>query len=136
VVEALQQLRPDVQVIYTYFSPSAEAFARRHGGGRVEAHSAGSRPSGRVNPRAVAFMEEVGIDLREHRSESLDAVPATGYAAVITMGCGDECPYIPAAIHEGWALMDPKTLDDDGFRAVRDEIERRVLDLLARLEVR
>jgi arsenate reductase len=114
-------------------SQMAEAFARRLGGGRVEAHSAGSRPSGRINPRAVAFMAERGIDLSTQRSKSLDAVGGEPFDAVVTMGCGDACPWLPAARREDWALPDPKLLDDAGFRGVRDEIERRVGVLLAEL---
>jgi arsenate reductase (thioredoxin) len=116
-------------------SQMAEAFARRLGGGRVEAHSAGSRPSGRINPRAVAFMAERGIDLSAQRSKSLDAVGADPFDAVVTMGCGDACPWVPAARREDWALPDPKLLDDAGFRGVRDDIERRVAVLLAELGV-
>jgi protein-tyrosine-phosphatase len=114
-------------------SQMAEAFARLHGGAAVEAHSAGSRPSGRVNPRAVAFMAERGYDLSGHRSKSLAEVPRGEYAAAVTMGCGDECPQVRAARREDWGVPDPKELSDDGFREVRDLIERRVLRLLAEL---
>ena len=113
-------------------SQMAEAFARMHGGERIEAFSAGSRPSGRVNPRAVSAMRQRGYDLGGHRSKSLDEVPSEGYDYVVTMGCGDECPFIPAKHREDWDLEDPKTLPPDEFNRVRDEIERRVLDLLAR----
>ena len=65
-----------------------------------------------------------------HRSKSLDEV-AGDFDAVVTMGCGDSCPWVPARIREDWALPDPKHLDDDGYRAVRDEIARRVDALLA-----
>jgi len=110
-------------------SQMAEAFARMHGGGRVEAASAGSRPSGAINPKAVRFMAELGYDLSTHRSKSLDEVSGE-FDAVVTMGCGDSCPSVPARIREDWALTDPKHLDDDGYRAVRDEIARRVGVLL------
>jgi len=113
-------------------SQMAEAFARIHGGGAVEAFSAGSRPSGSVNPRAIAAMRERGYDLSRHRSKSLDEVPAEGYDYVVTMGCGDECPWVPARHREDWDIQDPKALPADAFNGVRDEIERRVLDLLAR----
>jgi protein-tyrosine-phosphatase len=116
-------------------SQMAEAFARRLGGNRVDARSAGSRPSGRINPRAVAFMAERGIDLTAQRSKSLDEVGSDPFDAVVTMGCGDACPWIAAARREDWALPDPKSLDDAGFRQVRDEIERRVGDLLRELGV-
>lgn len=114
-------------------SQMAEAFARIHGGGKVEAYSSGSRPSGKVNPRATAFMREVGYDLTTHRSKSLDEVPTGEYDAAITMGCGDECPLVKAKLREDWGLPDPKELPADGFREVRDLIERRVKDLLDRL---
>lgn len=116
-------------------SQMAEAFARRLGGDRVEAHSAGSRPSGQVNPRAVAFMAERGFDLAAQRSKSLGEFGDAPFDAVVTMGCGDACPWIPAARREDWALPDPKALDDAGFRAVRDEIEQRVAGLLRDLGV-
>ena len=114
-------------------SQMAEAFARALGGVRVDARSAGSRPSGRINPRAIAFMAERGIDLSAQRSKSLEEVGSEPFDAVVTMGCGDACPWIPAARREDWALPDPKLLDDAGFRRVRDEIEQRVVVLLAEL---
>lgn len=116
-------------------SQMAEGFARRFAGDRVFAASAGSRPSGVVNPRAVQMMAELGIDIAGHHSNGLDDLPAEGWDVVITMGCGDECPWLPSNIREDWALTDPKHLDDDGFRAVRDEIADRVRDLLERLGV-
>ena len=113
-------------------SQMAEAFARMLGGDGVEAWSAGSRPSGVLNPKAVHFMGELGYDLAAHRSKSLDEVTGD-FDAVVTMGCGDECPWVPARVREDWALPDPKHLDDDGYRAVRDEIGRRVRALLEAL---
>ena len=113
-------------------SQMAEAFARLHGGPDVEALSAGSRPSGRINPKAVRFMAELGYDLTTHASKSLADV-AGEFDAVITMGCGDDCPWVPAKRREDWALPDPRDMDDDAYRAVRDEISRRVLALLASL---
>ena len=113
-------------------SQMAEAFARMHGGSEVEALSAGSRPSGQINPKAVRFMSELGYDLTRHSSKSLDEVGGE-FDAVITMGCGDDCPWVPAKRREDWALPDPKHMDDDGYRAVRDEIDARVKSLLAQL---
>jgi len=113
-------------------SQMAEAFARMHGGDAVEALSAGSRPSGAVNPKAIRFMAERGYDLAAHASKSLDDVTGA-FDAVVTMGCGDACPWVPAKRREDWALSDPRDMDDDGYRAVRDDIEARVLTLLATL---
>src|SRR5690606_6946313 len=106
--------------------------ARIHGGAEVEALSAGSRPSGRINPKAVRFMAELGYNLTTHASRSLDDISGE-FDAVVTMGCGDSCPWVPAKRREDWALPDPKDMDDDGYRAVRDDIGRRVRDLLALL---
>jgi len=115
-------------------SQMAEAFARMHGGADVEALSAGSKPSGRINPKAVRFMGELGYDLSAHASKSLADVAGGGeFDAVVTMGCGDDCPWVPAKRREDWALPDPRDMDDDGYRAVRDEIGQRVQALLASL---
>lgn len=111
-------------------SQMAEAFARIHGGDRVRALSAGSRPSGRINAKAVRFMAELGYDLAAHRSKSLDEIAGSEFDAVITLGCGDSCPWVPATRREDWPLPDPKDMDDEGYRAVRDDISRRVKALL------
>ena len=116
-------------------SQMAEAFARIHGGARVEAHSAGSRPSGRVNPKAVEAMRELGYDLAAHRSKALTEIPPGPYDAVVTMGCGDACPWIPAARREDWALPDPREMPPDEFRKVRDRIRDNVRELLSKLGV-
>jgi protein-tyrosine-phosphatase len=113
-------------------SQMAEAFARMHGGPGIEALSAGSRPSGRINPKAIRFMAELGYDLAAHASKSLDDITGE-FDAVVTMGCGDSCPWVPAKRREDWNLPDPKNLGDAGYRAVRDEISRRVQALLASL---
>lgn len=115
-------------------SQMAEAFARLHGAGRLEAFSAGSRPSGRINPKAIEAMRERGYDLSGHVSKSLAEIPRGEYVAAITMGCGDACPDVRAFIREDWSLPDPRELPQQQFRAVRDEIERRVLALLERLD--
>jgi protein-tyrosine-phosphatase len=115
-------------------SQMAEAFARLHGGDQVEAASAGSKPSGRVNARAVGFMKEVGYDLSSHRSKSLDAFNGREVDVAVTMGCGDACPLVRAARREEWNIPDPKDLPDDQFREVRDLIERKVKEVLAGLD--
>ncbi|MHB1424876.1 MAG: arsenate reductase ArsC [Gemmataceae bacterium] len=114
-------------------SQMAEAFARLHGGDGIEAHSAGSRPSGKVNPRAVQFMREVGYDLTAHRSKSLDRFNGTEMDVSVTMGCGDACPLVNARRREEWNIPDPKELPDEEFREVRDLIERKVQELLSSL---
>lgn len=114
-------------------SQMAEAFARIHGGDGVRACSAGSRPSGRVNPRAIEFMREVGYDLTTHVSKSLDEFNGQEIAVAVTMGCGDECPLVRAARREEWQIPDPKEMPPEQYREVRDLIERKVKELLASL---
>lgn len=116
-------------------SQMAEAFARRHGGSAVEAYSAGSSASGTVNPRAIASMAEVDYDLSTHASKAPDALPAGPFDVVVSMGCGDRCPALPAARRLDWEVEDPKDMPAEGFRAVRDEIEDRVRGLLRELGV-
>jgi aquaporin Z len=115
-------------------SQMAEAFARIHGGDCVEAYSAGSRPSGRVNPKAVEVMGERAYDLTTHRSKSLAEVPQVEYDAVVGMGCGDDgCPLVKAKRREEWDVPDPKALPPEEFRAVADLIEQKVKALLAQM---
>lgn len=114
-------------------SQMAEGFARIHGAGQVEPYSAGSKPSGKVNPKAIAAMQEIGYDLTTHTSKSLDDVPDGEYAAVITMGCGEACPSVPAAIHEDWEIPDPRDMSDDEFRGVRELISGKVRVLLTQI---
>lgn len=109
-------------------SQMAEAFAHMHGQGKVEAYSAGSRPSGTVDPMAIEAMKEKGYDLSTHRSKGLHEVPEGGYDAVVTMGCGEECPWIPADKREDWQLPDPSGADE--LRRVREMIEQEVSELL------
>ena len=113
-------------------SQMAEAFARRIGGEEVEAFSAGSRPSGKVNPRAIAAMRELGYDLSAHRSKSLEELPAGEFDAVVTMGCGDACPFLPARARHDWDLPDPKEMGEEEFRRVRDRIEEKVRALVGK----
>lgn len=113
-------------------SQMAEAFANIHGKNRVDAKSAGSKPSGIINPKAVRFMAELDYDLTRHTSKSLDEIEGE-FDAVITMGCGDSCPWIPAQLRQDWQLSDPKNMADDDYRIVRDDISVRVKTLLASL---
>lgn len=116
-------------------SQMAEAFARIHGNGDVEPHSAGSRPSGRVNPRAVEFMREVGYDLTTHASKALDPFNGRHVEVAVTMGCGDKCPLVRAKRREEWQIPDPKEMSPEQYREVRDLIEEKVKELLASLGV-
>ncbi len=117
-------------------SQMAEAFARMIGGDRVEAYSSGSRPSGVVNPKAVAAMAELGYDLTAHTSKPLDQLPAVAFDFVATMGCGDACPLVRAKRRADWQIPDPKHLGPAEFNAVRDMIREQVRAALAGLGIR
>jgi protein-tyrosine-phosphatase len=114
-------------------SQMAEGFARLHGDGKIEAFSAGSKPSGKVNATAIELMREKGVDLEAQASKSIGELPRVAWNAVVTMGCGDACPSLPAERREDWALPDPKRMPLDEFRKIRDEIEARVITLLAEI---
>jgi len=116
-------------------SQMAEAFARMLGGAKVEAFSAGSRPSGRINPKAIDAMKELGYDLTSHTSKGLDAFNDQPVDVAVTMGCGDECPRVRAARREEWQIPDPREMSEDQFREVRDLIARKVGELLKSLEI-
>jgi protein-tyrosine-phosphatase len=112
-------------------SQMAEAFARIHGAGKVEAHSAGSKPSGRVNPKAIEAMKEVGYDLTAHSSKGLSEFNGQEVEVAVTMGCGDECPLVLAKQRVDWQIPDPREMTPDEFRGVRDLIEAKVKHLIA-----
>lgn len=114
-------------------SQMAQAFARIHGGSNVEAYSAGSRPSGIINPKAIAAMHELGYDLSSHLSKSLNEIPDVEYDFVATMGCGDACPMIRTKRQEDWNIPDPRDLSPEEFRHVRDLIESKVRHILAEI---
>lgn len=114
-------------------SQMAQAFARLYGADKVEAYSAGSRPSGKINPKAVAAMQQLGYDLGTHQSKSLSDLPDVQFEYAITMGCGDECPFIKATHREDWAIPDPRDMQPEEFNKVRDLIKEKVLQLLQRL---
>jgi len=114
----------------------AEGFTRARGGDRLVAFSAGSRPGRRVHPAAVRLMAEVGIDLSGISPKGLDEIPTfANWDYVITMGCGDACPHLPARLRLDWNLPDPKGMGDEEFRDVRDEVEKRVAGLIAELGI-
>jgi protein-tyrosine-phosphatase len=96
--------------------------------------SAGSKPLGVINPKAIAAMAELGYDRSEHDSKSLTEIPDAEYDFFATMGCGDECPFIRAKQRTDWAQPDPKTLSPDEYRLVRNQIRDRVADMLTNLD--
>ena len=114
-------------------SQMAQAFAIIHGAEMVNAYSAGSRPSRRINPKAIAAMSELGYDLSIHDSKSLDEIPQLIYDYAITMGCGDACPMITALHREDWAIPYPRDMDEGEFKKVRDLIESKVKELLLKI---
>jgi arsenate reductase len=114
-------------------SQMAEAFARMHGNDKVEAFSAGSKPSGRVNPKAIEAMGELGYDLSSHTSKGLDEFNGQEVEVAVTMGCGDECPLVHAKDRVDWQIPDPRDMTPDEFRGVRDLIETKVKQLIASL---
>ena len=112
-------------------SQMSQAFAVMFGGDAVEAYSAGSRPSGIVNPKAIAAMKELGYDLSTHDSKSLDEVKQYApFDAVVTMGCGDACPWMPAKRFVDWKIPDHKHMEPEEFNKVRDFIGEQVQSLL------
>lgn len=115
-------------------SQMSQAFAKILGGDTVVAYSSGSRPSGKINPKAVAAMKELGYDLTTHHSKSLDEVKEFApFDAVVTMGCGDACPWMPAKQFIDWQIPDPREMEPKAFNRVRDLIKEKVKELLASL---
>jgi arsenate reductase len=115
-------------------SQIAEAFSKIHGAGKIETYSSGSKPSGKVNPRAIEFMAELGYDLSKHCSKSLTEIPQVEYDYAITMGCGDECPLVRAKSRADWGIPDPKNLPPEEFRKIRALIESKVKALIENLD--
>ncbi len=112
-------------------SQMSQAFAKIYGGDAVEAYSAGSRPSGVVNPKAIAAMKAIGYDLTTHDSKTLDEVKQYApFDAVVTMGCGDACPWMPAKEFIDWQIPDPKHMEPEAFNQVRDFIGEKVKNLV------
>jgi len=111
-------------------SQMAEAFLNQLGAGKARAVSAGTNPGTRVHPEVVEAMKEVGIDLSVAVPQRLTTELASDADMLITMGCGDECPYVPGVTRNDWPLDDPKGRSLDDVRRIRDEIRRRVVELL------
>ena len=115
-------------------SQMSQALANMTGGDNMEAYSAGSKPSGKVNPKAIASMKELGYDLSTHKSKSLDEVKQFApFDVVVTMGCGDACPWMPAKQFVDWDIPDPKDMPPEDFDRVRDLIAGKVKALIASL---
>lgn len=112
---------------------SQALFERAAADGGHEARSAGTTPGDRVHPEVVEAMSELGIDLGDRVPRELSQADAEWADVVVTMGCGDECPYIPGKRYLDWDLPDPKGRPIEEVRATREEIERRVGELLAEL---
>jgi arsenate reductase len=115
-------------------SQMSEALFQRAAEGRHESRSAGTTPGDRVHPEVVEAMNELGIDLSERTPRKLSQADAEWADVVVTMGCGDECPFIPGKQYLDWDLPDPKGQPIETVRATRDEIERRVTQLVAEFD--
>jgi arsenate reductase len=115
-------------------SQMSEALFSRAAAGRHEARSAGTEPADRVHPEVVEAMAELGVDVAGRRPHKLSREDAEWADVVVTMGCGDKCPYIPGKRYLDWDLPDPKGQAIEAVRATRDEIERRVTELVAELD--
>jgi protein-tyrosine-phosphatase len=117
-------------------SQMAAGFLRELAGDRVEVLSAGTQPKNEINPSAIEAMAEVGIDITGQQPKVLteDAVKASDY--VITMGCGDECPWFPGKIYLDWVLDDPAGLGVESVRPIRDKIKELVTGLVAEIDAK
>jgi arsenate reductase len=115
-------------------SQMSEALFERAAGGRHSAASAGTTPAERVHPEVVEAMRELGVDLAGRRPRGLDEDTARAADVIVTMGCGDECPYVPGVRYQDWDLPDPKGRPLDEVRAIRDDIARRVEALARELD--
>jgi protein-tyrosine-phosphatase len=111
----------------------AAGFARDLSGGQVDIFSGGSEPAEHVNPVAVQVMNELGIDISQYQPQKFTDDLLSKVDVVVTMGCGDTCPFIPGKTYLDWPLDDPKGRSVDEVRIIRDEIKSRVKDLLAQL---
>ncbi len=128
--------KPSVLVVCVHNagrSQMAAAFLSHLSGGRIEVRSAGSAPADTVNPAAVEAMKEVGIDMSLEIPKVLTTQAVKDSDVVITMGCGDACPFFPGKRYEDWKLEDPAGQGIDGVRPIRDEIRARIENLIADL---
>ena len=111
-------------------SQMAAGFLRHLAGDAVDVRSAGSAPAGQINPIAVEAMKEIGIDLTHQKPMVLTPEDSQASSVVVTMGCGDVCPYYPGQRHEDWDILDPAGHDLDTVRAIRDDIGQHVRALV------
>ena len=111
----------------------AEGIARPFAKGRVEVFSAGSKPSGQINPSAVAVMKEIGLDIGSQSSKGFGQLPYQDFDYVVTLGCRDQCPFVPAQKTIDWQIDDPKERELEFFRKTRDQITAHVESLLKEL---
>jgi protein-tyrosine-phosphatase len=110
-------------------SQMAQAFAKMQDP-TINSYSAGSKPSGKINPRAIRAMNKIGYDLNQHDSSSTEELPNVEFDYLVTMGCGDTCPYVPAKNRIDWNIPDPREMDEKEFEEVRDLIRDKVSHLL------
>ena len=115
-------------------SQMAAGFARELGGDKVSIFSGGSEPADRVNPMAIDAMAELGIDISGHTPQKFTDELLNRVDVVVTMGCGDTCPYIPGKRYLDWPLDDPRGQNLEAVRAIRDRIRENVTNLLKELE--
>jgi phosphate transport system protein len=116
-------------------SQMAEGFARELAEGVIQAHSAGSNPSGRVNPDAVMVMLEEGVDIGEQKSKGFNDLTHKEFDYIVTMGCGDICPFVPGKRHLDWHIDDPRGKSIEFFRKARDQIREKVTSLIKEIKV-
>ncbi|OMB81226.1 arsenate reductase ArsC [Mycolicibacterium conceptionense] len=131
-----ERVRPSVLFLCTHNagrSQMAMGYFAHLAGDRASVFSGGSAPAAQVNPAAVAAMAEVGIDIAHARPRRWTDAIVEAADVVVSMGCGDTCPYFPGKRYENWDLADPAGLGVDAVRPIRDDIERRVRVLLAEL---
>lgn len=111
-------------------SQIAEGFAQALGKGKIESYSAGSKPSGKVNPGAIKIMQEAGIDISGAQSKGFGDLSVKKFDYVVTMGCKDTCPFVPAEKHFNWLIDDPKGKSEEFFRKIRDQIKEKIEQLI------
>lgn len=116
-------------------SQMAAGYLQHLAGDRIEVLSAGSKPGNEINPVAVAAMAEEGIDIANNQPKVLTTEAVQASDVVITMGCGDECPYFPGKRYEDWKLDDPAGQGIDAVRPIRDEIKTRIEALIESLDI-